>query len=72
MLHVVAGDVAELQMVITRLTTQWQDEHRAFMARDLSDRDYVYCWVDGGALQRASPRGSAVLPGHRGRAPQWH
>jgi putative transposase len=33
--------------VITRLTAQWQDEHRAFMARDLSDRDYVYCWVDG-------------------------
>jgi putative transposase len=33
--------------VITRLTTQWQDEHRAFMERDLSDRDYVYCWVDG-------------------------
>ena len=33
--------------VITRLTTQWQDEHRAFMGRDLSDRDYVYVWVDG-------------------------
>jgi putative transposase len=33
--------------VITRLTTQWQDEQRAFMARDLSDRDYVYVWVDG-------------------------
>jgi transposase-like protein len=33
--------------VITRLTTQWQDEHRAFMNRDVSDRDYVYCWVDG-------------------------
>jgi transposase-like protein len=33
--------------VITRLTTQWQDEHRAFMARDLSDRDFVYVWVDG-------------------------
>jgi putative transposase len=33
--------------VITRLTTQWQDEHRAFMARSLADRDYVYCWVDG-------------------------
>jgi putative transposase len=33
--------------VITRLTVQWQDEHRVFMARDLSDRDYVYCWVDG-------------------------
>jgi putative transposase len=33
--------------VITRLTTQWQDEHRAFMNRDLSDRDFVYIWVDG-------------------------
>lgn len=33
--------------VITRLTTQWQNEHRAFMARDLSERDYVYVWVDG-------------------------
>jgi transposase-like protein len=27
--------------VITRLTTAWQDEHRAFMARNLADRDYV-------------------------------
>jgi putative transposase len=33
--------------VITRLTTQWQDEQRAFMARDVSDRDFVYVWVDG-------------------------
>jgi hypothetical protein len=33
--------------VITKLTAQWQDEHRAHMARDLSDRDYVYVWVDG-------------------------
>jgi putative transposase len=33
--------------VITRLITQWQDEHRAFMKRSLADRDYVYCWVDG-------------------------
>jgi len=33
--------------VITRLTTQWQDEQRSFMARDLSDRDFVYVWVDG-------------------------
>jgi putative transposase len=33
--------------VITRLTTQWQDEHRAFMNRDLSERDFVYIWVDG-------------------------
>jgi transposase-like protein len=33
--------------VITRLTTQWQAEQRAFAARDLSDRDYVYAWADG-------------------------
>jgi putative transposase len=33
--------------VITRLTVQWQDEHRTFMARSLADRDYVYIWVDG-------------------------
>jgi transposase-like protein len=33
--------------VITRLTTQWQDEQRAFMNRSLADRDYVYIWVDG-------------------------
>ena len=32
---------------ITRLTTQWQDEARAFAARDLSGIDYVYCWADG-------------------------
>jgi transposase-like protein len=33
--------------VITRLTTQWQGEHRAFMERSLADRDYVYIWCDG-------------------------
>jgi putative transposase len=33
--------------VITRLTTQWQAEREAFLARDLSDCDYVYCWADG-------------------------
>ncbi|WP_252917814.1 IS256 family transposase, partial [Mycolicibacterium smegmatis] len=32
---------------ITRLTAQWQDEARAFGARDLSATDYVYLWVDG-------------------------
>jgi transposase-like protein len=32
---------------ITRLTTSWQAEHRAFMARSLKDRDFVYVWVDG-------------------------
>src|SRR3954454_21838704 len=32
---------------ITRLTTQWQDEARAFNARSLAGSDYVYVWVDG-------------------------
>lgn len=32
---------------ITRLTTSWSVEREAFMARDLSEVDYVYCWVDG-------------------------
>jgi putative transposase len=32
---------------ITRLTKQWQDERGSFMERDLSERDYVYVWVDG-------------------------
>jgi putative transposase len=33
--------------VITRLTSQWQDDARAFNARSLADADYVYVWVDG-------------------------
>ena len=33
--------------VITRLTGAWQDDHRAFMSRDLADRDYVYVFADG-------------------------
>ncbi|WP_457852533.1 IS256 family transposase [Rhodococcus pyridinivorans] len=32
---------------IARLTTQWQDEAKAFAQRDLSQVDYVYLWVDG-------------------------
>ena len=32
---------------ITRLTTQWQNEAKAFAQRDLSQVDYVYLWVDG-------------------------
>ncbi len=32
---------------ITRLTTQWQDEARAFNKRALNDTDCVYVWVDG-------------------------
>jgi len=33
--------------VITRLTTQWEGEHRAFINRPLDDRDFVYVWADG-------------------------
>jgi transposase-like protein len=33
--------------VVTRLTTQWQDEARTFSNRDLSTVDYVYLWADG-------------------------
>src|SRR4051795_11224679 len=32
---------------ITRLTSQWQDEARAFADRSLAGPDYVYLWVDG-------------------------
>lgn len=32
---------------ITRLTEQWQEDRKHFMSRDLSERDYVYVWVDG-------------------------
>jgi putative transposase len=32
---------------ITRLTSQWQDEAKAFGGRDLLGTDYVYLWVDG-------------------------
>src|SRR5215211_3999309 len=32
---------------ISRLTKHWQEERKRFMARDLSERDYVYVWVDG-------------------------
>jgi transposase-like protein len=33
--------------VVNRLTATWQQEHREFMERDLSEADYVYVWVDG-------------------------
>jgi transposase-like protein len=32
---------------VTRLTRQWQDDHTAFMDRDLAEVDYVYVWADG-------------------------
>lgn len=33
--------------VITRLTTQWQEERERFGRRSLAEVDYVYVWVDG-------------------------
>jgi transposase-like protein len=32
---------------ITRMTAAWQEEYERFQKRDLTDRDYVYVWVDG-------------------------
>ena len=32
---------------ITRLTAEWEQDYKEFQRRDLSDRDYVYVWVDG-------------------------
>jgi transposase-like protein len=32
---------------VNRLTEAWQAEHAEWNTRDLSDRDYVYMWVDG-------------------------
>ncbi|MFI1794332.1 IS256 family transposase [Streptomyces olivaceoviridis] len=32
---------------VTRLTTQWQADHAAFMDRDLAEVDHVYVWADG-------------------------
>ncbi|HEX9639696.1 MAG TPA: IS256 family transposase [Candidatus Krumholzibacteria bacterium] len=32
---------------ISRLTDEWQQEYQQFRHRDLSDRDYLYVWVDG-------------------------
>src|SRR3954470_1770145 len=33
--------------MVTKLTTTWQAEQRAFASRDLSELDFVYCWADG-------------------------
>jgi len=42
---------------VGRLTTDWQNERRAFADRDLSSVDHVYLWVDGAHF--------TVHPGHR-------
>lgn len=49
---------------VTRLTKQWGDDHAAFQARDLSDRDFVYVWADGrGAPQGPARAGALMRPG---------
>ena len=41
-------DAARLSATnIARLTNEWETEYRAFLKRSLTDRDYVYVWVDG-------------------------
>lgn len=32
---------------VSRLTSQWTDDRKAFQKRDLSKTDYVYAWADG-------------------------
>ncbi|MGW1554367.1 IS256 family transposase [Streptomyces sp. NPDC002346] len=47
---------------VTRLTQQWQADHKAFGERDLSGSDYVYVWADGIHLRiRLSESKSCVL-----------
>jgi transposase-like protein len=47
---------------VTRLTTQWQADHKAFGERDLSATDYVHVWADGIHLRiRLEETKAAVL-----------
>ncbi|MER6162950.1 IS256 family transposase [Streptomyces sp. NPDC001868] len=47
---------------VTRLTTQWQADHKTFSERDLSATDYVYVWADGIHLRiRLEEAKAAVL-----------
>ncbi|NIY62219.1 hypothetical protein SMALB_0121 [Streptomyces malaysiensis] len=47
---------------VTRLTAQWQADHKAFGERDLAGSDYVYVWADGIHLRiRLAEAKSCVL-----------
>ncbi|GGX41244.1 IS256 family transposase [Streptomyces chryseus] len=47
---------------VTRLTTQWQADHKAFGERDLSSTGYLYVWADGIHLKiRLAEAKSCVL-----------
>ena len=58
--------------VITRLTTDWQQERDQFAHRSLKDVDYVYLLRRRHPLQRPPRRGPAVCPGHRRCAQRRH
>ena len=54
--------------VITRLTTEWQQERDQFAHRSLKDVDYVYVFADGIHFNVRLRRGAPLCPGHRRRA----
>jgi putative transposase len=41
------GEAGLSPATVVRLTEQWQEERKEFMERGLSEKDYVYVWVDG-------------------------
>jgi transposase-like protein len=41
------GEAGLSSASVVRLTEQWQVERKSFMERELSEKDYVYVWVDG-------------------------
>ena len=41
------GEAGLSPATVVRLTEQWQEERKLFMGRELSEKDYVYVWVDG-------------------------
>jgi len=55
---------------VARLTAQWQDEAKAVAARDLSQVEFVYLWVDGksaGCSSKSSARSPSSLMSERTR-----
>lgn len=61
---------------ITRLVSAWQKEYRAWRARPLADRDYVYVWADGVHFNvrledERLPRWWSSVPAPTGRRRWW-
>lgn len=48
---------------MTRLTATWSEDHKAFQARDLSERDFVYAWADGVHLKVRLDQAKACVLG---------